>query len=85
MRTERCGDNRTQSRRSLQDARRHIHRHKAARRLFTGDQAFLPTHLALVCSQTIPCVHRQLGLTVRTPQPPYGNQLNVIPAVSCPT
>lgn len=73
-RTERCGDNRTQERRRQKDARRHINRDTAARRLH-GQQTFPPAHLALVCAQTIPCVHQQPGLTGRTSRPPYGNQV----------
>lgn len=50
-RTERCGDNRTQSRRRLQNARLHIHCPTATRRPL--DQALLPANLALVCTQSI--------------------------------
>ncbi|KAF7655036.1 hypothetical protein LDENG_00061810 [Lucifuga dentata] len=84
QRTERCGDNRTQRRRRLQDARQHIQRHTAARWLLRGDTpAFLPAHLALVCAHISRCVHQLPGQTGRNPEPSYGNHLNVTPAFSC--
>lgn len=58
-RTERCGDNRTQSRRRLHRggcSAPHPSRHHtpSARRL--RHRTSLPAHLALVCARPIPCV-----------------------------